>query len=315
MLQILNQTLEKIVPWLTPISVIIGILFAKYIHSLLFIVPYIFAFITLAGSLNSDFRKLWHTFIYPLPLFASLIILHVVMPLVAFFIGSFIFDDIYILTGLVLAFSIPTGITSYVWVNIYKGNMSLALCIILFDTLLSPLIVPFTISRLIGAQVNVQADDMIIGMLLMIVLPALFGITINHLTKGQAKELVSPKLAPFTKIGLIAIILINSSAIAPYISENLFSFIPLFFCIIVFSLLGYIISWYFGKYKIKNHESILSMTFCSGMRNNTAGSVIALTYFPSQVSIPIVISMLFQQTLASIVGSFLHKKQVSQILK
>ena len=43
------------------------------------------------------------------------------------------------------------------------------------------------------------------------------------------------------------------------------------------------------------------------MRNISAGAVIAVTYFPSAVAVPVILGMLFQQMLASFYGSFLSR--------
>jgi bile acid:Na+ symporter, BASS family len=48
----------------------------------------------------------------------------------------------------------------------------------------------------------------------------------------------------------------------------------------------------------------------SGMRNISAGAVIAITYFPAPVAIPVIVGMLFQQVLASLVGSVLDKRKL-----
>ena len=41
--------------------------------------------------------------------------------------------------------------------------------------------------------------------------------------------------------------------------------------------------------------------FTAGMRNIALGVVIATTYFPSKVAMPVVFGMLFQQVLAAVV--------------
>jgi predicted Na+-dependent transporter len=43
------------------------------------------------------------------------------------------------------------------------------------------------------------------------------------------------------------------------------------------------------------------------MRNISAGAVIAITYFPAAVAVPVVVGMLFQQILASLNGYFLNR--------
>ncbi|MDV7767593.1 hypothetical protein [Peribacillus sp. CSMR9] len=49
------------------------------------------------------------------------------------------------------------------------------------------------------------------------------------------------------------------------------------------------------------------MTFTGGMRSISAGSVLATTYFPAAVTVPVVLGMLFQQMLASFFGFILEK--------
>jgi bile acid:Na+ symporter, BASS family len=49
------------------------------------------------------------------------------------------------------------------------------------------------------------------------------------------------------------------------------------------------------------------MTFSSGMRNISAGAVIAVSFFPAAVAVPVIVGMLFQQILASLNGHFLDR--------
>ncbi|MET3211573.1 UNVERIFIED_CONTAM: putative Na+-dependent transporter [Paenibacillus sp. PvR008] len=52
--------------------------------------------------------------------------LNAAMPLLAMMLGHLAFgDDPYTITGLILGAAIPTGISSFVWVHIYKGNTAL----------------------------------------------------------------------------------------------------------------------------------------------------------------------------------------------
>ena len=83
----------------------------------------------------------------------------------AFGIGHLSFrGDAHTITGLVLGMIIPTGITSVIWVSIYKGNMAITLSIILIDTLLSPLIVPFTLSLFVGQKVEMDIISIMNGL-------------------------------------------------------------------------------------------------------------------------------------------------------
>src|SRR3954471_5840510 len=141
MLQKLNKQLERIMPLITPVGVLTGVLFSVHLKDFSYLIPWIFAFMTFAGSLSSNFHSLKEVIVHPFPIFIAMAILHVLMPIWAWGLGHVAFSgDVYTITGLVLGMVIPTGVTSFMWVAIYKGNIPLVLSIILIDTLLSPII-------------------------------------------------------------------------------------------------------------------------------------------------------------------------------
>lgn len=50
-----------------------------------------------------------------------------------------------------------------------------------------------------------------------------------------------------------------------------------------------------------------TLVFTGGMRNIAIGVIVATTYFPSKVAMPVVFGMLFQQVLASVFSKVLQK--------
>lgn len=62
-----------------------------------------------------------------------------------------------------------------------------------------------------------------------------------------------------------------------------------------------------GAYLRWEKEDIITLTFTGGMRNISAGAVLATTYFPAAVAVPVVLGMLFQQMLASFFGYVMEK--------
>jgi len=137
MLEIINKKLTKMMPFITPTGVILGILLSAYLQDFTFLVPWLFAFMTFEGSLSLNFRSVKDALLHPFPVFLTLGLLHIIMPLYAWGIGHIVFNgDSYTITGLILGMAIPTGITSFIWVSIHKGNAALTLAIILIDSLL-----------------------------------------------------------------------------------------------------------------------------------------------------------------------------------
>lgn len=309
MLMKFNKFLDKWLPLLTPVSVVIGVLLSAFFIPFTYLVPWIFAVMTFSGSLNSNFHDLKKALFHPKAIIICLVILHVVMPLLALGVGHLFFaGDPFTITGLVISFVIPTGIISLIWVTIYKGNVALTLSIILVNTILSPLVIPFSLKWLVGANVDIDPWGMMNGLFWMIVFPSLLGMLINQLTKGRVKHTLSPKLAPFQKIGLSLVIIINSAAVAPFLSDVNWKLVAIIMTVFFLGSLGYLIGWLVGKYLFRlNNEDVIALIFNSGMRNISAGAVIAITFFPAAVAIPVIACMLVQQLLASLYGQMIKR--------
>lgn len=316
MLQKLNRVLGRVMPLLTPTSVVLGVLLSQFLNGYEWAVPWIFAFITFAGSLSANFQSLRHALSHPLPMILALFVLHIFMPLFAWGSGHLIFKgDPLTITGLTLAVVIPTGITSLIWAAMYKGNVGLTLSIILVDTVLSPLIVPLSLSLLAGAQVHMDVWGMMKGLIVMVVIPSFLGMLFNQMSSPERTASVSSALSPFSKLYLMAVIAINSSAIAPYFKSIDLRFAGIAVTVFFIALTGYAAAWLIGKMMKRRQEEIVSLIFTGGMRNISAGAVLAVTFFPSQVAVPVVIGMLFQQILAALFGYMLNRFELKPMLQ
>lgn len=305
----INKVLEKWVPAIAPTSLILGVLLSEWLSPYTAVVPWVFAFMTFAGSLGSNFADLKRVILHPLPLMACLTLLHVWMPLVAWGTGSLVFHgDPLTVTGILLAFIIPTGIISFMWVSIYKGNIALTLSLILIDTFISPFIVPLTLELIIGTSVQIDVWGMMKGLIYMVVLPSVLGMLLNQKTKGQIKSSWGPVLAPFSKLGLIIVISVNSSVIAPYFTDFNFKLVAILLTNFAIAASGYFFGWQTARLMKWDRSILVALTFNGGMRNISAGTVLAITYFPAPVALPVIVGSLFQQILASTYAHLLSKR-------
>ena len=75
---------------------------------------------------------------------------------------------------------------------------------------------------------------------------------------------------------------------------------------------GYAIGWIIAILTRQNKEATVSMIYGSGMRNISAGAVIAGAYFPAETLFPVMIGTLFQQILAAFYGSMMRRVQTGQ---
>ncbi|MGE7666219.1 bile acid:sodium symporter family protein [Ureibacillus composti] len=299
MLDSLNKRLQKWMPILTPISLVIGVLLEDVGGHLLFLVPLLFAFMTFAGSLSMNFEGLKSFTKFPIVILVTIAFLHIVMPVWAYFVSTVLFDDHLLTIGFVLSVAVPTGVTSFIWVSICRGNLALCLSIILIDTLLSPIIMPAIVYITVGKAIEIDTLSIMVDMLWMIVLPSIVGLILNEWTKGKIDETLGKKLAPFQKLSLFLIVMINSSVIAPYIKNISWELVAIIFVVLFISISGYAFCLIIGQFLWKDASIITSVVFTGGMRNIATGVVVATTYFPSKVVMPVVFCMLFQQVLAS----------------
>lgn len=301
-----NKFIEKWMPIVTPLCLIVGILFANQLGPFIGCVPWLFAFMTFTGSLSSGFRDMKQVVLKPVSVLVCMFILHVWMPVLALGVGNLLFPHSpYLITGIVLEFVIPTGIVSLIWVNIYHGNSAHTLSIILIDTLIAPFLVPLTLKLLVGSNVQISILGMMKDLLFMIAIPALIAITCNHVTNGKVKTTLAPKLAPFSKISLILVVTINSTKVAPFIKHMNGTLVAVAVTILILAASGYVWGILVSRLLKQDNSILVSMMFNSGMRNISAGAVIAASFFPGEVMFPVMIGTLFQQILAGTFGHFL----------
>jgi predicted Na+-dependent transporter len=78
--------------------------------------------------------------------------------------------------------------------------------------------------------------------------------------------------------------------------------------ILVISVSGYYLG-YAGSYALeeRSRDTVATMVYNVGMRNISFGSVLAVTYFPPAVAIPVTLAMLYQQPLAAVVSHLFHR--------
>jgi len=307
-----NHILTKWMPLITMCSVVTGVILASWLHTLTGWVPWIFAFMTFIGSLGSTFGDLRKVILHPMPVIVCMGILHVAMPLIAWGISGAVFKgDPHTITGIVLEFVIPTGIKSLIWVTFSQGHTTLTLSIILIDTLLSPLIVPFSLQFLLGAEVDINTWAMLRGLLWMIVIPSCLGMLLQQFTKGKAYRMIGVPFAPLTKLLLAIVIAINSSIAAPYLVTMTGKAAGIALLLLGLAAIGYVLGYLSARLFGWDQSVVVALTYNSGMRNISAGAVLAMTYFPPQVTLPVVIIMLFQQLLASLYSIFLRNFQTN----
>jgi predicted Na+-dependent transporter len=262
----------------------------------------LFAYMTFVTALSTGFRQFAKVLVKPAVPLWILFLVHLITPFATWLLSVIFFpDNPLIRIGYLVGASIPIGVTSVIWTSLVEGNLPVALVAVTLDTFIVPVFLPLFLKIVAGHSVHLDYWDMVSDLLLMVTIPSVVGMVLYDLTHGRVAS-YAKHIGGFTsKLGLFAVILINSAIIVPEIHWDL-SVIKVLLVTLVVVASGYLIG-YLGSFALKNRNRSYAMTmiFNVGMRNIACGLVIALSYFPPTVALPLTLAMLYQQPLASFV--------------
>ena len=280
----------------------LGILLPDLFGRLNALCIWFFAFITFANSLGGGFREMLGAIHRPLPVLVIFALLHGVMPLAALGLGNLLFPDAPLFTtGLVLEYAVPTGVASLMWVGMSRGNTALCLSVVMLDTLLSPVVIPWTMRLLIGSMVELDMMGMMRDLLVMVAIPAAAAMSLYQATRGRVAVTLKPVLAPFSKIALVLIVLANAAGCSPFLWNLTPVLAVVIFAAFFLCLLGFFLGYWAARLLKWDFPTVQTVAFNSGMRNISAGAVLAQAYFPADVLFPVAFSPIFLQTTAAFI--------------
>ncbi len=303
----LNEALDRLMPIITPLGVLVGFILGSRVSWMKPSVTWLFAFLTFSGALGISSSSFLKVVKKPKNILVFFLGTNVIMPIIAWALASLFFgSEPAVVTGYVLLLSIPTAVSGYIWSAIYKGNGALSLTLVLVSTIMAPLLTPLTISFLTQSSVTIDSTSMMLSLLKMVVIPSLLGISLNSLTKGRVTVHLAPSLKPFSKIALFFVIIINISLVSErLLTDASWAYLPIALLCAFLAASGYPIAYTLGKlFKIPYEENI-SITFATSMRNISAALVLSIEFFPAQTALPVIFGIVFQQTVCAFMGYFL----------
>lgn len=260
-------------------------------------------FVTALGTSLKEFLRVLKKPVIPLWI---LVLIHVVSPCIAWLAGLFFFSgDPYTQLGYLIAASTPIGVTSVIWTALTGGSVSVALVAVTLDTLLVPVMLPFFFKAVIGQTLQIDYLQMMVQLFAMITIPSIAGMLIHDHGRSDMLPKSLKVIGNFiAKLAFFAVIFINAALVGPDIAWDL-STLKIVLVTMFLVALGYAMG-YLGSLVFKNRsrEVALAMIYCVGLRNASFGVVLALTFFPHAVAIPVTMTILYQQPFAAIIPYF-----------
>jgi len=303
-----NSFLERMIPVTTPLGIVLGFLLSSVFIHLRPYIPLLFGVMTFSGALKLKASELGNAVRVPFPILLFFITSHILMPLAALFSSSLFFANPDITAGFVLLFACPTAVSGFIWVTVFKGDKALGLTLILLDTLFAPLVVPGTLSILMGTKVAMDMTGITLSLLFMVVIPTIIGVALNETSRGKIPGAVCPCLDPLAKICLLLVIAANASPLASSIRFNDPVVWKVAALCVVLTISGFLLAKLYSTAGKFGEEKSVSLIVAGGLKNNSAVMTIAVAFFPEAAVLPTLMSIIFQQTIAAIIGKFLLKK-------
>jgi Predicted Na+-dependent transporter len=288
--------------------VALGVAFPETFSRLAPVTVWLFAFMTFSNSLGGGFREMRNVALHPLPVLATVGLLHAALPLIALGTGTLLFPQAPLFTtGLVLEYAVPTGVASLMWAGMSRGNVPLCLSIVLLDTLCSPVVIPLTMKVLVGSVVELDTPGMMKSLVFMVALPALAGMLLYETSRGRVAETLKPRLAPFSKLSMLLIILSNATGCAPFLRNLTPTLVRVMLAAFFLCLLGFFLGYWVSRRMGLDFPTVETVTLNSGMRNISAGAVLAAAYFPGDVLFPVAFSPIFLQVTTALIVRLLRR--------
>lgn len=268
----------------------------------------LFAYMTFVTALGTSLKQFVGVLRHPGAPILVLVLVHFVTPFVAWLTGILCYpDDPLIRIGYLVGASIPIGVTSVIWTSLVKGNLAMSLVAVTLDTFIVPIVLPLFFLFVLGTSVQLDYSQMIIDLSLMVTIPSIAGMLLHDATNGKVRSFSNSIGGATSKIGLYIVIFINSALVMPHIQWD--PSIAKALIVTFFMVAASFFSGFLGSLLLKDNsrENTLTMIYNVGIRNNACGLVIALSYFPPSVAIPITLSILYQQPVATIVPYLYNK--------
>jgi predicted Na+-dependent transporter len=144
-----------------------------------------------------------------------------------------------------------------------------------------------------------------ISLLFMVVVPTIIGVILNEASRQRLPVMVSPYLDPGAKVCLMLVIAANAAAVAPGVRLDDPLIWKTALVVILLTIAGLSIVKLVSVIGKCRAEKGITMIISGGLRNNSAVMTIAVTFFPEAAALPTLLSIVFQQTIAALMGRLL----------
>lgn len=199
-----------------------------------------------------------------------------VMPLLAWGLGTLFHLDPALMAGVVLVGTCPGGTSSNVITYLSKGDVALSVGMTSVNTLLAPFLTPAITYFLLRTTVTVDPMSMFMSIIKVVIVPIALGFIINKLFGQFTRKIVT--ILP--SVSVVAICLIVAAVVSHNAEKIMSTGAIVFVVVILHNLLGYACGFAIGKLLRMSVPKTKAISVEIGMQNSGLATSLAGTAFP-----------------------------------
>lgn len=199
-----------------------------------------------------------------------------IMPLLAWGLGTLFHLDPALMAGVVLVGTCPGGTSSNVITFLSKGDVALSVGMTSVNTLLAPFLTPAITYFLLRTTVTVDLMSMFMSIIKVVIVPIALGFIINKLFERFTRKIVT--ILP--SVSVVAICLIVAAVVSHNAEKIMSTGAIVFVVVILHNLLGYACGFGIGKLLHMSVSKTKAVSVEVGMQNSGLATSLAGTAFP-----------------------------------
>ena len=269
-------------------------------------VNYLLMIVMFGMGLTLKFEDFKVVFTRPKDIIIGAIAQFTIMPLLAFLLSIIFKLPNELAVGVILVGTCPGGTSSNVMTYLAKGDVALSVGMTSVSTILAPIATPLLTLLYAGQRVNVNAVNMFISIVQVVIIPIGLGFIINrffHKFTSHIKEILP-------LISVLAIVSIVAAVVSANSSRLMQVGYLIIIVVILHNCLGYLLGFIVGKLLRLNNSKCKAISIEVGMQNSGLATSLAATHFASMplATIPGAIFSVWHNISGSIVANIMASK-------
>lgn len=269
-------------------------------------VNYLLMIVMFGMGLTLKFEDFKVVFSRPKDIIIGAISQFTIMPLLAFLLSMIFKLPTELAVGVILVGTCPGGTSSNVMTYLAKGDVALSVGMTSVSTILAPIVTPILTLLYAGQRVNVDAVNMFISIVQVVIIPIGLGFVINrffHKFTSHIKEILP-------LISVLAIVSIVAAVVSANSSRLMHVGYLIIIVVILHNCLGYLLGFMVSKLFRLNDAKCKAISIEVGMQNSGLATSLAATHFASMplATVPGAIFSVWHNISGSIVANIMASK-------